>query len=150
MLSLEDVESEQGPLRVIPGSHEGPMYEHYDSNREWTGAIAESDLGDDVLKNIVELTGLAGSVTVHHGRTVHGSKQNTSTRGRPVLVITNSAADAIPYTAAPYPSSHYGELVRGTQPRYAHHEEMQMPLPPDWTGGYTSIFAHQHDGDAKS
>ncbi|MDH3694555.1 MAG: phytanoyl-CoA dioxygenase family protein [Gammaproteobacteria bacterium] len=150
LLSLEDIGSDQGPLQVIPGSHKGRIYEHYDSNGEWTGAIRSSELGDDNLNNIVELTGSAGTVTVHHSRTVHGSAQNMSAKGRPVLVVTYSAADAIPYTAVPYPSSHYGVLVRGSQPRYAHHEEMQMPLPPDWSSGYTSIFAHQHDDDAKS
>jgi ectoine hydroxylase len=63
--------------------------------------------------------------------------------GRPMLVITYSASDAIPYTTVPYPSSHLGALVRGNQPRFAHHQELNMPLPPDWSGGYTSIFTHQ-------
>jgi hypothetical protein len=59
------------------------------------------------------------------------------------LVIPYAAADAISYTPAPYPSSHYGALVRGEQPGFAHHEELLMPLPPDWSQGYTSIFEHQ-------
>ena len=66
-----------------------------------------------------------------------------SRQGRPVLVITYSAADAIPYTAPAYPSSRYGLLVRGEEPGYAHHEELHVPMPPDWSDGYTSIFAHQ-------
>ena len=84
---------------------------------------------------------------VHHSCTLHGSASNQSDRGRPVLVITFAAADAIPYTAAPYPSSHYGKLVRGKEPRFAHHEELSVPLPPDWSSGYTSIYAHQEETD---
>ena len=33
--------------------------------------------------------------------------------------------------------------------RYAHHEDMIMPLPPDWSRGYTSIFEHhRRDGNS--
>ena len=143
LLMLEDVGPEQGPLQVIPGSHRGPVFEHYDENGEWSGSIREQDLIDAGIDKAVALTGSAGSATVHHSCTIHGSAQNTSAFGRPVLVITYSAADAIAYTAAPYPSSHYGTLVRGVEPRYAHHQELNMPLPPDWSTGYTSIFSHQ-------
>lgn len=149
LVSLEDVGPEQGPLQVFPGSHKGPILEHYDADGNWTGAIAEAALAHLPLNEAVELTGPAGTVTVHHSCTIHGSAQNMSTRGRPVFVITYSAADAIPYTAAPYPSSHYGHLVRGCEPRYAHHEALRMPLPPDWSGGYSSIFEHQDHIQAK-
>lgn len=143
LLALEDVESAQGPLQVIPGSHKGPIYPHHDAKDEWTGAITDKDLSTAGVDNAIELTGKAGTLSVHHSCTIHGSAQNISTLGRPMLVITYSAADAIAYTAPPYPSSHYGALVRGKQPRYAHHQELSMPLPPDWSGGYTSIFTHQ-------
>ena len=143
LLALDDIGSEQGPLQVIPGSHKGPIYAHYNANNEWTGSMNQVDLDEAGIDNAIELTGPAGTVTVHHSCTIHGSDKNMSNTGRPVFVITYAAADAISYTAAPYPSSHYGALVRGKQPRFAHHEELQMPLPPDWSQGYTSIFSHQ-------
>ena len=143
LLALEDVDSAQGPLQVIPGSHKGQIYPHYDDNGDWTGAISDKDLAEAGIDSAIELIGPAGSLSVHHSCTIHGSNQNTSNRGRPMLVITYSAADAVPYTTPPYPSSHYGVLVHGEQPRYAHHQELKMPLPPDWSGGYTSIFTHQ-------
>ena len=149
LVSLEEVGPEQGPLQVVPGSHKGPLLEHYDANGNWTGAISDEDLAAIPLDEAVELTGPAGTVTVHHSCTIHGSAQNMSSKGRPAFVITYSAADAIPYTAPPYPSSHYGHLVRGQQPRHAHHEALRMPLPPDWSGGYTSIFEHQDHLDAE-
>ena len=143
LVALEDIGSEQGPLQVIPGSHKGPIYAHYDAYNQWTGAMNDADLKQAGVDDAIELTGPAGTVTVHHSCTIHGSDKNMSSNGRPVLVITYAAADAISYTAAPYPSSHYGVLVRGQQPRFAHHEELLMPLPPDWSQGYTSIFDHQ-------
>jgi ectoine hydroxylase len=143
LVFLEDVGLEQGPLQVIPGSHKGPIYELYDEQRVWTGAIKDSDLANVQMNGAVTLTGKAGTVSVHHSRTIHGSSPNMSESSRPALVITYSAADAIPYTAVPYPSSHCGTLVRGHQPSHAHHEELYMSLPPTWSGDYTSIFEHQ-------
>ena len=148
LLALEDIQSAQGPLQVIPVSHKGPILSHYDADDKWTGAIADDTLRSAGIEDAVELTGPAGTLSVHHSCTIHGSAQNMSHLGRPTLVITYSAADAVPYTTAPYPSSHYGSLVRGTQPRNAHHQELSMPLPPDWSGGYTSIFNHQDDLNA--
>ena len=143
LLFLEDIALEQGPLELYAGSHLGPIFEHYDDQGEWTGAIRERDLADAGPDGPIAVTGPAGTVSVHHSRTIHGSRQNKSSQGRPVLVLTYSAADAIPYTAPAYPSSRYGALVRGEEPGYAHHEELHVPMPPDWSDGYTSIFAHQ-------
>ncbi len=143
LLALDDVTAEQGPLKVIPRSHKGQIYQHYDESRTWTGSISDKHLDAAGVENAIDLTGLAGTLSVHHSCTIHGSDANVSDQGRPMLVITYSSADAIPYTHAPYPSSRYGALVRGIQPTYAHHEELNMPLPPDWSGGYTSIFTHQ-------
>lgn len=145
LLYLNDVGPEQGPLQVLPDSHRGPIFSHYDENGDWSGAIPRAELDALALDKAVPLTGPAGTVTVHHCLTVHGSSRNHSDTGRPAFVLTYAAADAVPYTAPPYPSSHYGKLVRGSEPGVAHHEEMDMPLPPDWSGGYTSIFSHQED-----
>ena len=62
---------------------------------------------------------------------------------RPILVVGYASSDARLYTACSYPSSHYLAVVRGQPARYAHHEAMRLPLPPDRSGGYTSIFADQ-------
>jgi len=108
LVAMEDITAAQGPLQVIPGSHKGPIYSHYDDDNRWTGAISDVDLDKAGIETAVELTGPAGSVTVHHSCAIHGSARNMSATGRPVFVISYSAADAIPYTTAPYPSSHYG------------------------------------------
>jgi hypothetical protein len=35
--------------------------------------------------------------------------------------------------------------VRGRAARVAHHDPRPCLLPPDWSGGYTSIFAVQQE-----
>lgn len=39
-------------------------------------------------------------------------------------------------------------IIRGEPARYAHHEPGYYRLPPDWSGGSTSIFASQQREDA--
>lgn len=40
-------------------------------------------------------------------------------------------------------SALFGRLVRGTEPRLVRRTEGQMPLPPDFRRGYTSIYELQ-------
>jgi hypothetical protein len=100
------------------------------------------------LSRLVELTGPAGSVTVHNCRTVHGSRSSERDDGRPLLLNVYAAADARPYTPHPQPSIHAGEIVRGKPALWARHDPRPCQIPPDWSGGYTSIFAAQAGEDA--
>jgi ectoine hydroxylase-related dioxygenase (phytanoyl-CoA dioxygenase family) len=145
LVCLNDVGPEQGPLQVVPGSHKGPIYEHYDDDDNWLGYIPEDRLADAGLDRAVELTGPAGTVTVHHCCELHASRANLSKIGRPVLIVGFAACDAMPYTPVAYPSANYGTVVRGNEARYSHHEALDMRMPPDWSGGYTSIFEHQEN-----
>ncbi len=147
LVALEDVTEEQGPLQVIPKSHLGPVFDHYGPDGEWTGFIDETDHGKIALDTAQELTGPAGTVTIHHGVTVHGSKRNDSSRGRPIIILGYNASDALPYTTPAYPSSHHGTIVRGMRPTHARHDPVTLRLPPDWSAGYTSIFEHQDQQD---
>ena len=131
---------------VVPGSHlEAPPTRTTPIRRDLDrrGPRRAAQPTPRISTTAIALTGDAGMVSVHHGLTLHYSAPNHSASGRPVLVVTYRAADAIAYTAPPYRSSHYGALVRGVDPGVAHHEELTLHLPPDWTDGYTSIFSHQ-------
>lgn len=140
---LFDCDSEQGPLGVLPGSHEGPLYDHYDQNGNWRGALSDEDAASLPLDKVDYLCGPAGSITLHNYRAVHGSKPNLSARGRPLLLNVMSAADALPYTPNALPSKYDGTIIRGEKARWAHHDPRPCIVPPDWSRGYTSIFAIQ-------
>ena len=141
---LEDVDESMGPMGVIPGAHEGELFDLYDGNGCWAGAIDETDLARVPAENAVYLQGPAGSVTVHHCRMIHGSKPNTHpARSRPLLLNSFSSADALPVTPYNYDSIHNGELVRGQRARWIHFDPRPCLQPPDWSKGYTSIFAIQ-------
>lgn len=91
---IDDMASENGPLMVYPGSHKGPVYDHH-ADGVFAGAFNPVDVGlnpDDA----VELKGPAGSISIHHGRIVHGSALNTSERSRRILFFEMMAADAFP------------------------------------------------------
>ncbi len=142
LIALYDVPAEQGPLTVVAGSHRGRIYEHYDSEGNWSGMIRKSEHDSIDWGSAVELPSGAGDAILLHPLTVHGSGPNRSDRNRPFLIHGMSAADAISYTPMTWGNSHSGKLIRGTSARFAHHEAMTIPLPPDWSRGYTSIFEH--------
>ena len=51
--------------------------------------------------------------------------------------------DAFTYTANPLPSRYEGTIVRGKPALWAHHDDRPCLVPPDWSGGYTSLYAMQ-------
>ena len=91
---LDDMDPDNGPLMVLPGSHRGPVYDHH-SYGAFCGAIDIGQEGLDV-SGAREVHGRAGSITIHHARLVHGSGMNKSDRQRRVLFFEYAAADAWP------------------------------------------------------
>ena len=141
---LEDVGPEQGPLACIPGSHDGPLFDHIGSDGTWKGYIDDADLRGVPLDTAVEATGHAGSVVALNCRVIHGSRMNSSDRPRSLLLFVYSSADSFPITAAPTPTSHTGEIVRGVRARFANVDPRPPRIPPDWAKeGYVSIYAAQ-------
>jgi len=147
---LYDCGRDQGPLCVVEGSHQGPLYDQYDARGEWVGCLSERDAAAIGPARVAVLDGPAGSVTFHNCRAIHGSQPNRADRGRPLLLNVYAAADALPYTRNPLFSKHDQEIVRGAAVRWAHHDPRPCLLPPDWSGGYTSIFALQQKEDRKA
>ena len=83
-------------MAVIPGSHQGELFDYYDKNGDWTGYILEPDLAHIDLEQAVPLTGPAGTLQVHNCRLIHGSGVNHSDRNRPLLINHYCSADAFP------------------------------------------------------
>ncbi|MFO0997691.1 MAG: phytanoyl-CoA dioxygenase family protein [Alphaproteobacteria bacterium] len=140
---LEDTALENGPLAVLPGSHEGPLYELYDDEGRWQGCLKPRDAARLDRSRMALLEGPAGSITIHNCRAVHGSPPSVADSGRPLLLNCYNAADSFPYVAQPAPSVRAQTVVRGVRPKMAHLDPRPCPLPPDWTKGYTTIFAAQ-------
>ena len=143
---LQDTGPEQGPLSVIPGSHRGRIYEHYDKARNWIGELESSDAQRIDERQAVSFPGPRGSITVHHARTLHGSRPSHGSSMRPLLINTYVAADAFPYTdGGVLGSENYRKLVRGQAARRAQHDPRPCPLPPNWSAGYPSLYEQQSE-----
>lgn len=147
---LYDCGMDNGPLGVLPGSHEiDPMLSQYDDRGNWTGCLSDADVARLDVAKTVYLTGPAGSLTIHNCRMLHSSPRNMSDTGRPLLLNTLTAADAFPYTVNPLRPKHDQTIIRGERAAWAHHDPRPCLLPPDWSGGYTSIFALQQQEEEK-
>lgn len=148
---LYDCGMDQGPLGVLPKSHEiEPMLTQYDESGKWIGCLRDSDVAGIDASKTVYLTGPAGSLTVHNCRTLHSSPRNDSDLGRPLLLYTLSSADAFTYMCNPLGTRHSGTIVRGKPAPFAHHDPRPCLIPPDWSGGYSSIFSLQQEEEARS
>lgn len=148
---LYDCGPDNGPLMVLPRSHEiEPMPSQFDHQGRWTGCLSEEDLAQLDLSRAATLTGPAGSLTIHNCRTLHASPRNLSDTGRPLLLFALTSADAFPYTVNPIRSKYDQAILRGKRAAWAHHDPRPCLIPPDWSGGYSSIFALQQEEDEKA
>ena len=157
-LMLEDVTEANGPLQVVPGTHKGPILSHH-MDGVFCGAVDPADPLFDKSK-IVTLTGKAGSMTVHHVRTLHGSAPNRSDRARLMLFYECHAADAWPLLGSGAYIHRLGQqaiwddlnerLICGSptlEPR-VEPVPVRLPLPPP--ADASSIFKTQRSGGARS
>lgn len=144
---LADTDMNNGPLAVKPGSHDAPLYDQYDAAGTWTGRLSDADAAAVDMGDVTYLTGKAGTLTIHNARTLHFSPSSRAPTPRPLLLNCYAAGDAKPYTPHPDPSSHAYQVVRGAAVRWAHHDPRPCQIPPDWSGGYTSIYAAQSGED---
>ena len=141
---------EQGPVGMIPGSHNGELFDQYSDDGEWIGCLRQNDAENLDTSKAVYLDGPAGSLTIHNCRMIHGSKPNNSDVVRRLLLNIYAPADAMPYTHNPLYSKYDQAIVRGEAQRWAHHDPRTCLMPPDWSGGYSSIFALQQEEDWKA
>jgi len=141
---LTDCPAEQGPLTCIPGSQTGPIFVHRDEAGAWTGSVRPADMASVDQSGAVDLVGRAGTVIAINCRTLHASRANATDRVRPVALFVYSSADAFAWMPAPTPTTHTGDIVRGSAATVAHLDPTPCPVPPDWSKlGYGSIFVAQ-------
>ena len=142
-IMLDDVDLENGPMLVVPGSHKGPIYDHHGPDGRFCGAIdpAVCDIG---LARALPCLGTAGSVTVHHVRALHGSATNVSGRPRRFLLYQYRAADAWPLLGFKDGIEKFDELLLAGEPNIEPRlaaAPVRLPLPPAAHQG--SIYENQ-------
>ena len=93
-IALDDATQENGCMMVVPGSHRGSILDHHQDGY-FIGAISPERDGLD-MGAAVPLEMAAGSLSVHHARTLHGSAPNHSGRSRRLLLYQYAAVDAWP------------------------------------------------------
>jgi phytanoyl-CoA hydroxylase len=147
-IMLDEVDLENGPMLVVPGSHTGPVFDHHGANGRFCGAIDLARLAknrhDIDLSRAVPCLGRAGSITVHHVRAVHGSATNFSGRERRFLLFQYRAADAWPLLGFKDGIEKFDNLLLAgrptVEPRLAT-VPVRLPLPPAEHQG--SIYENQ-------
>lgn len=92
---IDDVSLENGAMQVLPGSHKGPLFDHHDPELGFVGAVDIAAQNVDI-GGAASLVGAAGTVSIHHPMTMHGSGANRSGRQRRILFLEYAASDAFP------------------------------------------------------
>ena len=124
---LDDVTLENGPLEVVPGSHNGPLYSLWHDG-VFTGAVgSEIELANK--GEAVSCTGRAGSACLMHSKLLHGSSSNQTKFPRSLYIVSYTAEDAIPLTENPLPSDLDGMIVRGIKTDTVRCSSYSVELP---------------------
>jgi ectoine hydroxylase-related dioxygenase (phytanoyl-CoA dioxygenase family) len=142
-IMLDDFTPENGPMLMIPGSHQGPVHDHHGPDGKFCGAIDPQATGVD-FASAVPCLGKAGSITIHHVRLVHGSATNLSGRERRFLLYQYRAADAWPLLGFKDGIEKFDSLLLAGAPTLAPRlasVPVRLPLPPAENQG--SIYENQ-------
>jgi phytanoyl-CoA hydroxylase len=140
---LDDMEIENGPLMVLPGTHRvNKVWNHHLDGR-FCGAMDPAATPDLDYSKAVTLTGKAGSCSFHHVRLVHGSAQNTSLKPRQLLLYECTAADAWPLVNYKDLEEFNSRMIFGEPTLEPRQEKLpiRMPYPPALAQG--SIYENQ-------
>ena len=112
-VAMDDMTRDNGCLLFIPGSHKGPIYDHY-QNDVFVGGITDPDFRPD---NAVPIEVKAGGITIHHTCTLHASAPNLSGQSRRLLLLQYSAADTLPQRPITDWAALDAAMLRGEQVR---------------------------------
>ncbi len=111
-IALDDSDTGNGCLMVVPGTHKIGVLNHRDVDGKFTGKITDAlDVFDPDTAVPIELK--AGDMSIHHVMVVHGSAQNNSTRPRRLFINQYAASDAIQLDYRPPANDFVGRVLRG-------------------------------------
>lgn len=130
-----------GPLLVVPGTHQGPLLEHHKDGR-FVGAIVEDGDRRPDYNQSAALLGPAGTISIHHPMIVHGSDSNRSGAPRRILFLEYAAADAWPLFYHVDWDEYESRMVAGKSNSEVRLTDVHVKLPfPNHTSG--SIYKTQ-------
>jgi len=141
-IMIDDHTIENGCMNVIPGSHQGIVYDHH-HNEYFNGQIQISHLGDNIKKSI-GLTGKKGDILIHHCKLVHSSNANITSQNRRFLLLQYKSADSYPLIPYNFNYKWWNSLlICGTEPTTisVKSDVIKLPIPQSKYQG--SIFENQ-------
>jgi phytanoyl-CoA hydroxylase len=125
-IMIDDVDMENGPMMVVPGSHKGPIYDHHGPDRRFCGAMDPEKLRyRPVARRAMPATNFSG-------------------RSRRFLLYQYRAADAWPLLGLKEGIEKFNEQLIVGEPSLALRLvtlPVRMPLPPAEYQG--SIYENQ-------
>lgn len=139
LLLVSDVTPDNGPLKVIPGSHKGPLFSLW-QNDSFTGVVDDA-VAEEYCSEPLSCTGPSGAVCFMHTRLLHASGPNHTDYPRNLFISVYAAEDALPYGDNPLPSLHSGILVSGIDSGLVRTSPNQLRLPQKPKGA--SFFVQQ-------
>lgn len=93
-LAFDDVDAENGGMKLIPGSHKGGIITHRKSEQTDSVLTLELEDGSDFsADSAVQFSMKAGECSLHDDRAIHGSMANPSDRRRAGLTIRYSGTN---------------------------------------------------------
>jgi phytanoyl-CoA hydroxylase len=145
---LDDADTGNGCLQVIPGEHRGRLLDHT-RDGIFQGRVTEPV--DD--SRAIPLEGKSGTALFMHAMMPHASVTNTSNRPRRTLILSYRAADAFPIYCGEMTanSETNARLVRGkiaTEARFAMPDRFPIPRYPRTTASLYELQALSREGKA--
>jgi ectoine hydroxylase-related dioxygenase (phytanoyl-CoA dioxygenase family) len=145
---LDDADTGNGCLQVIPGEHRGRLLDHT-RDGVFQGRVTEAV--DET--GAIPLEGKAGTAIFMHAMMPHSSVTNTSDRPRRTLILSYRAADAFPIYVGEMTanSETNARLVRGkpaTEARFAMPDRFPIPRYPRTTASLYELQALSREGKA--
>ena len=92
-LAFDDVDEENGAMKIIPGSHLHGLMKHKRSTQTDSVLTLELETGTFRDDTAFQLRLKAGEISIHDDRAVHGSPANPSARRRAGLTIRYSGTN---------------------------------------------------------
>jgi ectoine hydroxylase-related dioxygenase (phytanoyl-CoA dioxygenase family) len=127
LVLIDDMNEENGCVRILKGSHNGPRYSHYERD-EFVGKVDE-DIQKKCRRYATKIEGKAGDICLMSTWCLHGGTANLSQSLRRMLICDYTTADNYPLMQPIVPSEHTGRIVAGKATRQVRFREGVLELP---------------------